>query len=129
MTAAASTAASTKDLATEFARLLAAGDFKTAEEQFWSPHIVSVEAMDGPMARAEGLAAVQAKGVWWYENHTVHSLAVEGPWVNGDQFILRFGLDFTPKTGDAAGQRIQSTEGALYTVSGGKIVEERFFYD
>lgn len=48
----------------------------------------------------------------------------EGPFVNGDQFILRFAMDVTPK-GQA---RIQMNEMGLYTVKGGKVTEERFYY-
>jgi predicted ester cyclase len=48
--------------------------------------------------------------------------------VHGDQFAVRFTMDVTPKTGDTAGQRMQMTEIGLYTVQGGKITEERFFF-
>jgi ketosteroid isomerase-like protein len=118
----------TTEIAQAFTALLKEGKFKEAEDQFWSPDLVSLEAMDGPMSRCEGLAQVHAKGEWWYANHDVHGMTAEGPWVHGDQFVLAFDLDFTPKTGEGAGQRIQSKEAAVYTVRDGKIVEERFFY-
>lgn len=118
----------TSQIAKEFTRLCKEGRFEEAGQQFWSDDIVSVEASDGPMARCAGRKEVEAKGAWWMENHTVHSFVTEGPYVNGDQFALHFAIDLTPKVGEQAGQRTQMNEVGLYTVRGGKIVEERFFY-
>jgi len=115
----------TKDIATAFADLCKAGNLDEAGHRFWSDDIVSIEAMEGPMARVEGRAAVDAKSAWWYANHTVHAVTTEGPYLNGDQFALRFAMDITPK---ATGQRTSFTEMALYTVRDGQVVEERFFY-
>jgi predicted ester cyclase len=86
---------------------------------------VSLEAMDGPMARIQGTDAVKAKSEWWYANHTVHSSTAEGPFVNGDQFAVQFSMDITDK---ATGKRVQMKEVGLYTVNNGKIVEEKFMY-
>ncbi len=77
------------------------------------------------MARVEGAAAVKAKSEWWYGAHEVHSATTEGPYVNGNQFVVRFSIDVTQKE---TGQRIQMQEIGLYTMRDGKIVEERFFY-
>jgi ketosteroid isomerase-like protein len=115
---------STADVAKEFTTVLKAGKFEDAEK-FWSDDVVSIEAMDGPMKEAKGRAAVHAKGEWWTANHDVHGFEVAGPFVNGDQFALRFAIDVTPKE---SGQRTKMDEVGLYTVRGGKIVEERFFY-
>jgi ketosteroid isomerase-like protein len=117
----------TAELATAFANLCKAGKFDEAGAQFWSDDIVSIEA-DGPdpsALEARGIAAVKAKGEWWYANHEIHSVEAHGPFVNGEQFIVRFKMDVTMK---ASGQRMQMNEDGLYTVSDGKIVEERFFY-
>lgn len=112
----------TAELAHDFAARLKSGDEKGAQAH-WSDDVVSLEAFPGDMARAEGRAALEAKGQWWYDNHEVHGFDVEGPFVHGDQFALRYAIDVTPRGGD----RMQMTEMGLYTVSGGKIVEERFF--
>jgi len=112
------------ELAKSFTALCAEGKFEEAGAQYWSDTIVSLEPMDGPGARAEGRAAVDAKGEWWYSNHEVHSVKVEGPYVHADQFTVRFTMDVTPK----GGSRIQMDEHGLYTVKDGKIIEERFFY-
>jgi ketosteroid isomerase-like protein len=108
-----------------FTDLLKAGKHEEAAKAFNAPTIVSIEAMDGPMARVEGLAGVQAKGEWWYANHEVHDVVTEGPYVNGDQFAVVFHMDFTPKQ---SGERVQAKEVGLYTMKDGKVVEEKFYY-
>lgn len=108
-----------------FTDMLKAGDHEGAGAKFNAPDIVSLEAMEGPMARCEGAAAVKAKGEWWYANHEIHKVETEGPFVNGDQFAVVFDMDFTQK---ASGQRMQSKEVAVYTVRDGKIAEEKFYY-
>lgn len=114
----------TQEVANAFTALCKAGKFQEAAQQFWADNVVSLEAMDGPMARCDGRAAAEAKGAWWYANHEVHSVQTEGPYVHGDQFILRFAMDITPK-GQA---RMQAAEMGLYTVKNGKVVEEKFYY-
>ena len=118
----------TREVAAEFTQLCKAGQFDEAGRKFWSDKVVSLEAMDGPMSRCSGLKEVQAKGQWWNDNHDIHAFKTEGPFVNGDQFALRFEIDVTPRTGERAGQRTQMAEVGLYTVRDGKIVEERFLY-
>ncbi|MBP7566471.1 MAG: nuclear transport factor 2 family protein [Burkholderiaceae bacterium] len=118
----------TKDIAQEFVALCKQGRFDEAGRRFWSEDVVSLEPMEGAMREARGRAAVAQKGEWWSANHDVHGVSTEGPWVHGDQFGVRFTMDVTPKVGPMAGQRIQADEIGLYTVRGGKIVEERFFY-
>ncbi len=114
----------TAELAADFAAMCAAGHFDQAGEKYWSSDIVSVEAM-GPETHATGIDAVRAKGEWWYANHEIHNIEAHGPFVNGDQFIVRFKMDVTNKQSN---DRMQMDEEALYTVKNGKIVEERFFY-
>lgn len=114
----------TQTVADQFTALCKAGRFDEAGDTFWAEDVVSLEPGDAAMARAEGRAAVRAKGDWWVQNHEVHSMTTEGPQVNGDQFTVRYAFDVTPK----GGERQQMDEIALYTVRDGKIVEERFFY-
>jgi hypothetical protein len=52
-------------------------------------------------------------------------MKVEGPWPNGDRFIVRFVVDVTDKP---SGKRFTVDETALFTVQGDKIVREEFFY-
>jgi ketosteroid isomerase-like protein len=115
----------TRETAEAFTALLKEGKHQEAGDRFWADDVVSREAMEGPMAELRGRDAVQGKSAWWYANHEVHGGSVEGPFVHGDQFAVRFSMDITPKE---TGQRMQMTEIGLYTVADGKVVEERFFY-
>ncbi|MBR0666048.1 nuclear transport factor 2 family protein [Roseomonas hellenica] len=115
----------TSDVAKAFAELCKAGKHEEAGERFWAEGVVSLEPMEGPMARLEGKAAVKGKSDWWYSAHEVHSVETEGPFVHGDQFALRFAVDVTSRE---SGQRMQMTEIGLYTVRGGKVVEEKFLF-
>jgi hypothetical protein len=56
--------------------------------------------------------------------HEVHSVEVQDPYVNADQFMIRYIMDVTVKQ---TGQRSTLNEIGLYTVKGGKIADERFF--
>ncbi|HEY1614231.1 MAG TPA: nuclear transport factor 2 family protein [Rhizomicrobium sp.] len=115
---------STQDVARDLVALCKAGKFEEAGEKYWADDVLSVEAMgDNPEMR--GRDAVRGKGEWWAGAHEVHGVEVEGPYVNGDQFTVRFKMDVTIK---ASGQRITMDEIALYTIEDGKIAEERFFY-
>lgn len=106
------------------------GKAHEAVDTLYSNHIVSVEAgaPANMSARMEGIEAVKGKAAWWGQNHEVHSAKVEGPYPNGDRFIVRFTYEITPKIGPMAGKRITMDEGALYTVKDGKITHEEFFY-
>ena len=114
----------TKELAKAFTSLCAKGEFDAAGQKFWSDDVVSREPMPGDMAIVKGRKAVQAKGEWWYANHEVHGVKVEGPYVHGNQFVVRFTMDVTPKTGS----RMTMDEVGVFTVANGKIVDESFFY-
>ncbi len=114
----------TQDLAKAFTDLCAKGEFDAAGQKFWSDDVISREPMPGDMAEMKGRKAVEGKGAWWYANNEIHGVKVEGPYVHGDQFAVRFTMDVTPK----GGTRATMDEIGIYTVKGGKIVEERFFY-
>jgi ketosteroid isomerase-like protein len=114
----------TTELAHAFTDLLKQGKFDEAGKLYWSDDVVSMEPMPGDMAEIKGRSAVEAKGAWWYANHEIHSVQVEGPYVHGHQFVVRFTMDVTPK----AGARMSMDEVGLYSVQEGQIVEERFFF-
>jgi ketosteroid isomerase-like protein len=98
-----------------------------AMQTLYSPDIVSIEAADNPAGAREtrGFDGVLAKGKWWSDNHIVHSQAVEGPYPNGDRFIVRFKYDITNKPSN---HRMAMDEMGLFTVENGKVVREEFFY-
>ena len=114
----------TQELAKDFTAMCVKGEFAQAGAKYWSDDIASHEPMDGPMATVKGRAAVEGKSAWWYANNEVHSVKVEGPYVHGDQFVVRFSMDVTPK----GAARTQMDEVGLYTVRNAKVVDERFFY-
>ena len=110
--------------------LCKAGKHMEAINTLYAPNIVSIEVHGTPEmpARMEGIAAIRKKGEWWQNNHEVHGGDVQGPWPHGDKFIVRFSYDVTPKSGPMKGKRMKMDEAALYTVKGGKVVQEEFFY-
>jgi ketosteroid isomerase-like protein len=113
----------TQDVANDLVALCKEGKFAESGEKYWAQDVLSVEAM-GDQRESRGIAAARGKGEWWAANHDVHGVVVEGPYVNGDQFVVRFKMDMTPK----GGQRTTMDEMAVYTIKNGKIAEERFFY-
>jgi ketosteroid isomerase-like protein len=99
------------------------GKFEEAGEKYWADDVVSLEAM-GDMAESRGKASVKAKGEWWNSTFEVNETKVEGPYVNGDSFIVRFMMTTTNRE---SGEKASMDETALYRVKDGKIAEERFF--
>ena len=94
---------------------------------FYADDAVSVEAFAPPGMQREsvGLAAIEAKGKWWRDNHEIHSFVVAGPWPHDPCFIVGFQYDVTHKP---SGKRMKMEEMGLYTIANGKIVREEFFY-
>lgn len=102
-----------------------------AISSLYSPDIVSVEAVgsDEMPAEVRGIDKVVEKNKWWYDNHEIHHASAEGPFPHRDRFAVIFHYEATVKKGPRKEQRIKFEEVALYTVKGGKIVREEFFYD
>jgi ketosteroid isomerase-like protein len=115
---------STQEIANDLVALCRQGKFDESGEKYWADDVISVE-FGGENPVSQGKDAARAKGQWFMGAHDIHGVTVEGPWVNGEQFVVRFGLDMTNKE---SGQRMKMEEAALYTVRDGKIAEERFFY-
>ncbi len=118
---------STFEVAKKYVELCANHQNHVALETLFSPEVVSVEAaaMPGSPAEARGIKAVIEKGKQWMANHEVHSSKCEGPWPNGNRFVVRFSYDVTNKP---SGRRFNMEEAALFTVENDKIVREEFFY-
>lgn len=118
---------STAAVAHELVDLCREGRNMEAIDRLYSPDIVSVESMGNEQMPAEmkGIDAIRGKNQWWYDNFQVNSARADGPFVGEDQFAVHFDFDTTEK---ATGKQIRMEEMALYTVKGGKIVREQFFY-
>ena len=115
---------STHDIAHDLVAMCKQGQFAESGDKYWADDVVSIEPM-GDNAVSHGKAGARAKGEWWTGAHDIHGVEVAGPWVNGDQFTVRFTMDVTVKE---TGARNTMDEIALYTIKNGKIAEERFFY-
>jgi ketosteroid isomerase-like protein len=115
------------DIGTRLVELCRAGKNVEAINTLYSDDIVSVEAGGPPgMDRTtRGKAGVLGKNQWWVDNHEIHGATSEGPFPHDDRFAVRFTYDVTNKP---TGQRFTMNEVALFTVEGGKIVREEFFY-
>jgi len=114
----------TQEIAHDLVAMCKKGKFAECGEKYWADDVVSVEAM-GDNAESRGKPAARAKGEWWAGAHETHGVTVEGPYLNGDEFTVRFVMDITNRE---SGQRMTMDEIALYRVKDGKIAEERFFY-
>jgi ketosteroid isomerase-like protein len=94
-----------------------------AVKKHYSADIVSMEASG---ETASGLDALKAKHEGWSNEHEVHGVEAEGPFVNGDFFTTIYVMDVTHRP---SGQRFHMKEVGLYKVVDGKVAEERFFYN
>lgn len=117
----------TIDIAKKYVELCTNHQNHIALETLFSADVVSVEAAapPGKSAEAKGVKAVAEKGKQWMADHEIHSSKIEGPWPNGNKFIVRFSYDVTNKP---SGKRFPMEEAALFTVENDKIVREEFFY-
>ena len=99
-------------------------------EMLYAPDAVSVEAMAAPggeMPReVQGVAAIKGKHEWWNATMEVLEAEASDPMLHGDD---RFAVIFRMKAKDrASGTVMDMEEVGVYTVAGGKIVREEFFY-
>ncbi len=87
---------------------------------------VETAAMPGSERTVKGIEGVRKKNQWWMENHEVHDASVEGPFPHGDdRFAVIFRYDVTDKP---SGNRMKMEEVALFSLKGGKVIKEEFFY-
>lgn len=117
----------TMEIANKLVELCRQGKNDDAVTTLFSPDAVSVEAFAPPGSQQEmkGIPAILGKGVWWRDNHEIHSATVTGPWPHGNRFIVGFQHDVTHKP---SGRRMKMDEMGLYTIENGNIVREEFFY-
>jgi hypothetical protein len=120
---------SAMEIGKQLVELCNAGRDAEVVDRYYDEKIVSIEGQgsDEMPARMEGIEAIRGKHAWWYDNHEVHSTKAVGPFCGhrDDQFAVLFEMDVTNKP---SGQRTRMSEVALYSVAGGKIVQEEFLY-
>src|SRR5579862_7016264 len=120
----------TQEVANRLVELCSAGKNQQALQELYAENARHVEVMEAPWCprTIEGKAALLKKGEEFAKSTTIHSATCGKPIVNGDQFILPMSMDCTCSQGPMAGQRMNISETALYTVRNGKITEGKFFY-
>jgi hypothetical protein len=118
-----------REVACDFTAMLRAGQFEAAGNRFWAPDVTSVEPAELPggiRATVSGIEAVRTKCNARFGASRIDEIGIDGPFVTGNQFALFLDLVMVDP---ATGARQPFTEIALYTVRGGQIAEERYFYD
>lgn len=110
--------------------LCSAGKNLEAIKELYADNARQIEAMEGPGCPriTEGKATLLQKAEHFHKTTTVHGATCGKAIINGDQFIVPMTLDCTCSEGPMAGQRMNMSETALYTVKNGKITEAKFFY-
>lgn len=93
-------------------------------DAYWSNKVRSIEGFGVGMAW-EGRKAMEAKGAEWMRTHKIHGASAEGPFVGATGFALKFIMDVEDT---ATGKRETMQEVGVYTVKGGKIIQEEFMY-
>jgi ketosteroid isomerase-like protein len=115
-------------IGTRLVNLCDQGKNVDAVQELYADDVVSIEAVSSPgLDRViNGKEAVLGKNTWWIANHEIHDAVHKGPYPHGpDRFAVFFSYDATSKED---GKRTHMDEVGLYTVAGGKIVKEEFFY-
>lgn len=119
---------SLQSLARQFVDLCNQGKNFDVMKTMYADDIVSVEA-DG--REVKGKEAVIGKSAAWAGANEIHGGKCVGPYfsaqnVEDGQFAVTFHFEVTPKS---TGKRVALNEVGLYTVKGGKITREQFFYE
>ena len=117
------------EVASGFTALLRAGQFVAAGDRYWASDVISIEPADLPggiRATVSGADAARSKCEARFGTARLDEIAIDGPFVTGNQFALFLDL---VTVDPVSGARQPFTEIALYTVRGGQIAEERYFYD
>lgn len=120
----------TQKVADRLAELCSTGQNLKAIQELYADSARHVEAMEMPGCPriTAGKAVLLQKAEEFARAMEVHGATCGKPSVNGDQFVCTMTLDGTSSEGPMAGQRMNMSETALYTVKAGKIVEAKFFY-
>lgn len=88
----------------------------------FSPKFMSIE---GSGQGWKGVKAVTKKCQEWMDQHEIHAVNFEGPYVGATGFAVKYTLDVTNK---ASNQRFAMSEVGVYTVEKGRVVQEEFMY-
>ena len=120
----------TQKVANRLTELCAVGKNEQALQELYADTARHVEVMEYPGCPriTEGKKSLLEKAAKFAKTTTVHGATCGKPMINGDQFVCTMSMDCTSSEGPMAGQRMNMSEIALYTVKNGKITEGKFFY-
>jgi uncharacterized protein YbjT (DUF2867 family) len=92
-----------------------------------APDMVRVAPLEngGKHVELRGEAEIMANAGHLTQDVEIHAVEVDGPYLQGDRFAVRFTFDQTHKP---TGQRATTAKMSLYTVTGGLITREEVFY-
>ncbi|MFL6118813.1 NAD(P)H-binding protein [Actinophytocola sp.] len=92
-----------------------------------APDLVRVAPLenDGKHVELRGLADITANAERLNHDRRIHAVDVDGPYVRGDRFAVRFTFD---ETHTPTGQRTSTTKLSLYTVVDGVLSREEVYY-
>ncbi len=121
---------SAKEIGEKLVELCRQGKNLESVDTLYADDVISVEASPPPAGgdrTTKGKAAIRGKNEWWFENHDIHGVDVNGPYPHGNEkFAVHFKFDVTFKP---TGDRQQLDEIGVFAVDDGKVVREEFFYD
>lgn len=117
----------TLELGQKYVALCKQGEFEACLKELYSPDAVSAEAWAPPGVErvASGLPALFAKSERWSRDNEIHAFELSGPFPFEQRFAVYFRFEVTHKPSQ---RRMQMEEVGVFTVDGGKIVREEFFY-
>lgn len=118
-----------KEIGQRLVELCKQGKNMECIDALYTQNVESIEAAKPPLGErvTRGIDAVRRKNIEWSEKNQINEHSTEGPYPHGeDRFAVRFTYDVTNRP---SGQRMKLDEIAVFTVAGGKIVREEFFYD
>ncbi|MFZ9394895.1 MAG: SnoaL-like domain-containing protein [Erythrobacter sp.] len=116
---------SIENVARDFTAMLRAGEFLAAGERYWAAEVASLEPA-GEEPAAIGIVAVRARTERRLRHQRIEDIAIDGPFVTGNQFALFLDMTVVDRT---SGTAAPFSEIAVFTVSDARITEERFFHD
>ncbi len=119
---------STQTVGEKLVDLCKQGKDLDAVKQLYDQNVVSKEAAspNNEPTETKGVNAVVEKIKMWFDDHTIHSTKIKGPFPNGDHFAVYFTYDVTNKKNS---QRFNMEEIGIFKVENDKIIKDKYYYD
>jgi len=116
----------TKEIAEQLVKMCRNGQVEEAKEALFAPDIISIEPMEGLLAKeSKGMEALRKKAeIFIAAVENFYGDTISDPLVAGDYFSVSWESDLQMK----GEPRKKNMELCVYKTSGGKIISEQFFY-